>query len=93
MYYAGPYWYGWYGWGIGWIVQAIIGILIFAFFLWIILRVVRSFRWNHVYRHYRRWWYDDEDAFEILRERYAKGEISKEEYERIKADLERDSKK
>ncbi|MCL5031736.1 MAG: SHOCT domain-containing protein [Thermotogae bacterium] len=88
MYYGGPYWFGW---GFGWI-QAIIGILIFAFFLWIILHVIRSFRWDHVYRHYRRWWYDDEDAFEILRKRYAKGEISKEEYEKIKADLEKDSK-
>ncbi|MGC8545132.1 SHOCT domain-containing protein [Athalassotoga sp.] len=89
MYYGGPYWFGW---GFGWI-QAIIGILVFVFFLWIIFHVIRSFRWNNVYRHYHRWWYDDEDAFEILRKRYAKGEISKEEYEKIKADLEKDLKR
>lgn len=92
MYYGGPYWYGWYGWGFG-LIQAIIGILIFAFFLWIIFRVIRSFRGDYLYRHYRRWWYDDEDAFEILRKRYAKGEISKEEYEKMKADLEKDLKR
>ncbi|BBJ28570.1 SHOCT domain-containing protein [Athalassotoga saccharophila] len=89
MYYAGPYWYGWDYWGFG-LVQAIAGILIFAFFLWIIIRVVRSFKWDS-YRHYR--WWDDEDPIEILKKRYARGEISKEEYERIKADLERDMKK
>ncbi len=80
----GPY-YG-YFWGFG-LINAIIGVLIFLFFLWVVLHVIRSFRWNH---HYR--WWDDEDPIEILKKRYARGEISKEEYERIKADLERDKR-
>jgi putative membrane protein len=32
--------------------------------------------------------YDRENALEVLKKRYAKGEIGKEEYERIKRDIE-----
>jgi putative membrane protein len=85
MFYGGPI--GWYGWGVGWAIQAIIGIFIFLFFFWVILHFLRSFRWHEGYHRYRRWWFDDEDALEILRRRYAKGEISKEEYEKMKEDL------
>lgn len=88
MYYGGPFM--WYGWGFGWAIQAVIGILVFGFFLWMILHVVRSSRWNHIHSSYRRWRFDDEDAMDILMKRYARGEISKEEYESIKANLEKD---
>ncbi len=87
MMFYGPF--GWYG--LGWAIQAIVGIVVFFFFLWIILHVVRSFGWR-TYHHYRRWWYADEDALEILRKRYARGEISKEEYEKMKEDLRKDER-
>jgi len=64
---------GW-GMGFGWIV----GILIFALFIWIIAKnrgINPDFRQN------------DKSALEILKERYAKGEITKEEFEEKKKDI------
>lgn len=71
------------------------GIWIFPFIMIIIMLLViflvfgrRGFMppWNHDYRNY----YNNEQketSFDILKKRYANGEISKEEFENIKRDI------
>jgi len=83
---------GWVGieWGV---VGALIGL--FFTFIWIIVwfsyarsigRMPRSYR----YSSRNRWaWWDHDGALEILRERYARGEITKEQYDRMMEDLEK----
>lgn len=81
--------YGW-GWGGGWLMM-IIGIVGFLFVLWGIIMILRwltmGSRWSdRAYcRHYHRSNYDD--AVATLKMRYARGEITKEEYEKILSDL------
>ena len=78
MYY-GHYGYpmmGDWGWGIGNFFGGILQVIFWIFIIALIIRVVRG------RSHWRRWM--SNDALSILRERYAKGEISKEEYEERK---------
>ncbi|MCL5032794.1 MAG: SHOCT domain-containing protein [Thermotogae bacterium] len=85
--------YGW-GWGGGWIMM-IIGILGFFFVIWGIIMIIRWFTMGNQWssRPYRRHYYryngrnDYDDAVSALKMRYARGEITKEEYERILKDL------
>lgn len=71
-----------YGWGpfigFGWILQLIFWVVI----IWLIVALVR----HHKDEHYRK---DakESDALKILKERYAKGEITKEQFEQMKSDL------
>ncbi|MCF6357277.1 MAG: SHOCT domain-containing protein [Draconibacterium sp.] len=64
---------GW-GMGFGWIIGLVAVILI----IWVISRTVNK---NN--------YFDDPDksAFEMLKERYARGEISKEQYEQTRSDI------
>jgi putative membrane protein len=66
----------------GWIFWIVIFCLIFALF------IGRGHR--HRGEHWRHWvdhLEGSQDPLEIVKERYAKGEIKKEEFDRIKKDL------
>jgi len=83
------------GWvGIAWgAVGTLIGLFFLFIFIWIIVWLVRSLAWvprGYRYSSRNRWtWWDHDDALEILRERYARGEITKEQYDKMREDLEK----
>ena len=69
--------HGWgMGFGMGW--WWIIGLIIIVFIVWI---VVKALNQNSRRR------FDNKSAIDILKERYARGEIDKEEFEQRKKDL------
>lgn len=74
-----PYYY--HGWGMdfgyGGIFMMIFLFLLFILVIWLLLR--RGGGWGGGY--------DNDSALKILNERYAKGDINKEEYEQKKKDL------
>ena len=80
---------GWIGLA-GSVVGVLIGLFILLISIWVIVWFARSIGWisrsSRYSDHNWRWWGHD-DALKILRERYAKGEISKEEYDRMREDL------
>ncbi len=75
---AGPFYYYPFFFPFGWI---------FGFFIifWVLRWLFWPWGWG--YRR-RRWRYRDE-SYHILRQRYAKGEITKEQFEQMMRDLER----
>lgn len=77
--------HGYYGWGGMWIFPIII-ILVFLFALYFLFGR-GGFRLPG--QNYGRYGNNSEPetALEILKKRYAKGEISREEFERMKKDL------
>lgn len=78
-----PYYYGYPGFG-WWFFP--FGFFFFLIFLFFIFRVVfwgfGGWGWR------RRYWYGYGDPHEILRQRYARGEITKEQFEQMTRDLE-----
>ncbi len=64
------------------------GIIFFFLFLFLVTRFVFWGWWGWGWR--RRYWYGYEygDAHEILRQRYARGEITKEQFDQMTRDLE-----
>jgi len=64
-------------WGMGW-WSWIIGAAVLIFLIWFILRTVNQP--GSSYHH-------DKSALDILKERYARGEISKAEFEEKKKDI------
>lgn len=66
------------------IVMFLFGLLLIALFVLIVVAVVK-WLWGSKMPFFVS---DRENALEILKKRYAKGEIGKEEYERIKRDIE-----
>ena len=71
--------------GMGFVFMAFFWIIV----IWLIVALVRSaFGHDHGY-HRHHGWEDGDRALDILKERYAKGEIDKQEFEEKKKDLEK----
>ena len=83
---------GWFGIASG-VVGTLIGLFFLFIFIWIIAWFTRSIGWmsrSYRYSSRNRWtWWNHDDALEILRERYARGEITKEQYVKMREDLEK----
>jgi putative membrane protein len=78
-----PYYgYPWFGW---WFFP--FGFFIFFIFIFFIFRVV-FWGWGGGWGGRRRYWNGYGDPHEILRRRYARGEITKEQFDQMNKDLE-----
>lgn len=75
--YRFPMWPSWGFWYFGRIMMGFLWVVLIAGIVYLFWRSAGGYR--HTVR---------EDPLEILKKRYARGEISREEYERIKKDLE-----
>ena len=73
-------------------IDVLIDLFLFIF-IWIIVWFTRSIGWmsrSYRYSSRNRWtWWDHDDALEILRERYARGEITKEQNDKMREVLEK----
>jgi len=75
---SGPYYGGgWYFFPYG-----------FIFFFFFVFFIARLIFWPFAWGWRRNYWYRHDDAYYILRQRYARGEITKDQYDRMMQDLE-----
>jgi putative membrane protein len=74
-------------WLFGHGVGSIFGILLTIWIISMIFHPWRRWGWYHPYYYSRRWDTPPSSALSVLEERYAKGEIQREEYLQKKNDL------
>lgn len=84
MRYYGGYGYPMMGFNPGGIIMGILCILLIIVAVFVIVRLVRH---QHFYSEHKTGAAPENSALKILNERYAKGEISDEEYKAKKANL------
>ena len=82
------YYFGCGNMGLG-ILGGLINLVIFVLVVWFIIWLIRRAMWHHHGPGMRGmdWMMRGGDSMETLKNRYAKGEISKEEFEKMKKDL------
>ncbi len=80
----GPEHFSWCGW---WIFPMIMCIIMMVFLFIMFLRGGFRPPWGQSSDRHRRESTNSETALDILKKRYAKGEIAKEEFENMKKDL------
>ncbi len=78
----GPGMMGW-GYGMGWFGP----ILMAVFWVALIAGIVFLVRWAAVSGRFREQGKSEESALDILKKRYARGEITKDEFEKMKKDI------
>ncbi|MDI6868416.1 MAG: SHOCT domain-containing protein [Coprothermobacterota bacterium] len=85
------HWGTWWNWGAGW-AWILIGIVFLVFLTWVVVSIVRGRptymgpmcgMGSHIHSQ------EHNHSLEILKERYARGEISREQFEQMKKDLEK----
>lgn len=79
----GPWMANWYGMGWPWFI------FMFIFWIAVLVAVIVLIRWLILSGGPRRERPSEDSAIEILKKRYARGEINKEEFEEKKKELER----
>lgn len=71
--------HGWgMGYGMGW--WWIIGLIVAVVIIWLIVRAIKQNQHPNIQQH-------EKSPLDILKKRYARGEIDKEEYDEKKKDL------
>jgi len=75
------------GFGFGWIFMLPIMLLFWGLIIWAIFALVRSGSGHGCGGHNHEEHEQDNNALDILKERYAKGEISKEDFDKMKKDI------
>ena len=73
-----------FGWG-GWLIGGLLMLLVLGAFVTLVYFLIRNSNSNH---SSNRQGGTSNNALEILKQRYARGDISKEEYETVRTDLE-----